>query len=311
MISMFEFCYSLKSVYFYNIDTSSVTSMKKMFNHCRSLKSIDLSKFDTSSVVNMEQMFYGCDSLNFLDLSNFDMMQCLYYDKMFSDNNNIKFLNLNNFKNPKGISEYFSSNENIFVCQKDTIIEGSNVQACCNYNFLDDECQKPEESEESKKGNISKGAVAGIVIGIILLVIIVILIFIFRNRIKNIICEENKKSKESKESTEIINFSSMNKSNGNYIYDYEPDNYSNQAICIFKTSRKGQVKIKIDDTKPVELLIQFYFKIIRKPLLFGNDRIQFYINGELVPHKSKDTINKFTQGKNDGNIIMVVDENYI
>jgi surface protein len=109
-----------------------------MFYGCNSLKSIDLSDFDISSVTNMDYMFYGCDSLSFLDVSNFNMNNSQNYSNMFSNISNIKYLNLYNLTNDKIFADTFNETDDLYVCQKESIIP--NAYNCCDYNYTSGEC---------------------------------------------------------------------------------------------------------------------------------------------------------------------------
>ena len=72
LISMFDGCTALQSVYSYDWDTSNVTNMGYMFYGCSKLTSLDLSSFNTSKVTGMGSMFRNCTSLTTLDIRNFD-----------------------------------------------------------------------------------------------------------------------------------------------------------------------------------------------------------------------------------------------
>lgn len=79
---MFKNCYALKSVEFYNFDTSEVKSMKEMFYNCSSLKKTVI-KFDATKTEDMSGMFWQCKSLTSLDLSEFDTSSVKNMNEMF------------------------------------------------------------------------------------------------------------------------------------------------------------------------------------------------------------------------------------
>ena len=66
-----------------NWNTSKVTDMSFMFYNCSSLTSLDVSNFDTSQVTNMSSMFYYCSSLTSLDVSNFNTSKVTDMSNMF------------------------------------------------------------------------------------------------------------------------------------------------------------------------------------------------------------------------------------
>ena len=98
--------YQLKSVEFFNFDTSDVTSMQEMFCDCGRLKSLDLSSFDTSNVTSMYCMFFDCNSLESLNLSSFDTGNVTDMSSMFEDCKSLKSLDLRNFDTRKVTNMY-------------------------------------------------------------------------------------------------------------------------------------------------------------------------------------------------------------
>lgn len=59
-----------KKVYFNNVMTSNMTSMKNMFRNWDRLTELDLSKFVTSQVTEMSEMFNNCSSLETIYISD-------------------------------------------------------------------------------------------------------------------------------------------------------------------------------------------------------------------------------------------------
>ena len=84
-----------------NLDTTSVTSMRKMFFYCgyQSMRELDLgSNFDTSNVTDMGNMFERCGytAMTSLDLEDkFDTSKVEYMDYMFSNCGKLAMTNLN------------------------------------------------------------------------------------------------------------------------------------------------------------------------------------------------------------------------
>ena len=81
-----------------NLNTSSVTDMRRMFYGCKSLKSLDLSRFNTENVKNMWAMFSECDSLVSLDLSSFNTENVTNMARMFAGCDTLTVLDLSSFK---------------------------------------------------------------------------------------------------------------------------------------------------------------------------------------------------------------------
>ena len=83
MSYMFNYCYSLKSLYLSSFDTKQVKNMSGMFYHCTGLAYIDISKFDTRNVTDMSTMFYQCSSLYTLESTTLDTAKVTKMDAMF------------------------------------------------------------------------------------------------------------------------------------------------------------------------------------------------------------------------------------
>ena len=67
-----------------NWNTSKVTNMSAMFYACINLKKLDVSNFDTSQVTDMRNMFYYCSSLTSIKgLENFDTSNVTDMSSMF------------------------------------------------------------------------------------------------------------------------------------------------------------------------------------------------------------------------------------
>ncbi|MCR5193419.1 MAG: BspA family leucine-rich repeat surface protein [Bacteroidales bacterium] len=103
MSSMFQDCYSLKTIDLSHFNTANVTDMNKMFWGCKSLTSLNLSHFKTDKVTNMEYMFSDCESLTSLDLSHFktDNVTEMGFHGMFNGCKSLVSINLSSFNTSK------------------------------------------------------------------------------------------------------------------------------------------------------------------------------------------------------------------
>ncbi len=63
MSFLFNECYSLKKIQFFNFDTIHVTKMRAMFQECNELEYLDLTNVNTSNVTDMSYMFNECKNL--------------------------------------------------------------------------------------------------------------------------------------------------------------------------------------------------------------------------------------------------------
>ena len=264
MSGMFFNCSSLKSIDLSSFDTSLVTNMELMFNDCSSLTSIDLSSFHTLNVVNMEYMFYGCNSLQSIDLTHFNMINCNSYKKMFSNISNIKYINLYYFKYDKIISNIFkNTNDTIFVCQKDKIIDNPKAYICCDSNLKTYNCLG------------FKYLINTFIFGIIIYIIIKC------NFCQNIWCCCSCKKKSN-----ISNRVKLT------IYEHEPQNdKENPMKVIFQNPIFGDYNILIDSNKTIDELIRFYFEISGRSELYGDRSIIFLIGGRsILPPYPNDTV---------------------
>ena len=94
------------------------------------------------------------------------------------------------------------------------------------------------------------------------------------------------------------------------IYEYEPQKTikdDSNILAIFQTTKSSKVKISINPNLTMQELIKFYFKIIKRPDLLGNNGIRFLKNACCIPHDSNELIKNYFKGINDCNIIVVDD----
>ena len=109
MEEMFSGCISLNSLNLSNFDTSKVSSMRSMFFGCFDLTSLDLSNFNTLNTDNMAFMFYGCKNLRYINFYNFDDTKLQEYNHMFFETSDKLIIYINNQSYPKKIiSELYS-----------------------------------------------------------------------------------------------------------------------------------------------------------------------------------------------------------
>ena len=57
----------------------------------------------------------------------------------------------------------------------------------------------------------------------------------------------------------------------------------------------------------MEELIKYYFKIIKRIDLFGDESIVFLLNSKIIKRDSKDKINDYIKNENQGRVIVVTD----
>ena len=113
LVSMFKNCYALTSVDLSNFDTSNLILMTSMFENCGSLKSLDLSSFSTSKVTDMSNLFSNCTSLETLTVP-FDTSKTQRMQKMFSSCISLSSLDITTFntQNCNDFTEMFE-NDNL------------------------------------------------------------------------------------------------------------------------------------------------------------------------------------------------------
>ena len=70
-------------------------------------------------------------------------------------------------------------------------------------------------------------------------------------------------------------------------YEQQVNNKHKKIKIRLETTSLQMVKILIDPNKTVTELIKFYFKIIRRQELFGDQSIRFLFNAQLLFHDSK------------------------
>ena len=56
----------------------------------------------------------------------------------------------------------------------------------------------------------------------------------------------------------------------------------------------------------MEQLIKCYFKIIKKPELFGDKNVRFLLNGNFIPQNSQQLISEYLMG--DNNLFILIDD---
>ena len=72
------------------------------------------------------------------------------------------------------------------------------------------------------------------------------------------------------------------------------------------TTNQYKTKIFIDSKNTMEQLIKSYFKIIKKPELFGDKNVRFLLNGNFIPQNSKQLISEYLM--DDNNLAILVDD---
>ena len=108
-----------------------------------------------------------------------------------------------------------------------------------------------------------------------------------------------------------VTFSGANGENSLAIHEYEPENDKmNPIIIIFENALLGNIKILIDSDKTIDELISFYFKVIKRPDLYGGKNFNFLINGECInpPYPQKSVENLKNKVANWETIKIIVNE---
>ena len=265
------------------------------------------------------------------------MINCNSFDDIFSNINTLKFIDLSNFKNDKIISSIFNNGSiNIlYVCQEDEIIiTNPNSRNCCTFNFTTNDCdlssniKDPEEPDTSdtgggggggggnggnKSSGISIGVIVFIVAGVVVIISIIILIICWYKRKKKLSETSKQIKNELKDSNTTTNIplekSQISKLTATDSYEYEPqDKNSSKKVKIkLETTSQSKIEIIIAPEKTMTELIQFYFKIINQPTLYGDSSIRFLMNANLIMHDSKYLIKTYINPKSDTNIIVIDD----
>ena len=76
-------------------------------------------------------------------------------------------------------------------------------------------------------------------------------------------------------------------------YEQQVNNKNKKIKIRLETTSQQMVKILIDPNKTVTELIKFYFEIIKRPDLFGDQSISFLFNAQSLFHNSKDLIKDY------------------
>lgn len=87
---------NLTTVDLSNLDTSSVTTMKKMFNKCTNLSNIE-GELKTNNVTDMYAMFQNCTNLETLNVSNWNISKVEDMSGTFYRCSNLKTLDVKNW----------------------------------------------------------------------------------------------------------------------------------------------------------------------------------------------------------------------
>ena len=93
------------------------------------------------------------------------------------------------------------------------------------------------------------------------------------------------------------------------IYEYEPQvkRENGKIKILLVTTGQKKLQILIDPNKTITELIKFYFEVIKRQELFGDQSIRFLFNSFFIPHNSKDLIKKYISNFNDVNTIVIND----
>ena len=241
-----------------------LTKTNHMFSACSSLTSLNLSNFNTKNVTNMSYMFSSCSSLKNLDLSNIDTKNVTNMIYMFSSCSSLTNLNLSSFdtKNVTNMSYMF------YDCSSLTNLNLSNFDTknVTNMSYMFSSCSSLTNLNLS---NFNTTNVTN-------------MIYMFSK------CS----SLKEKCLSEFISLDKRIIGAAKGYYEYEPKikNYNHKLKIVFETTNQDKVRILIDPNKTITELIKFYFQIIKRPELFGDEDIIFLCDGLLIFHDSKDLV---------------------
>ena len=139
MYWMFQSCYSLKNINFWDSKIKPEWSLYSMFENNYYLTSIDLSNFDTSEVTDMAYMFASNYSNEELDLSTFDTSKVTRMNYMFNWNRNLKTIYVSNNLKTTNVenSENMFNDDNMLVWWNWTTYNSEKIDK--EYAVIDDE----------------------------------------------------------------------------------------------------------------------------------------------------------------------------
>ena len=105
MIATFQECKEVEYIYLSNLDISNVTNICNLFNGCQNLKEIKgINNFNTININTMYGMFGNCKLLEYLDLGNFNTSNVTDMSFMFEGCNRLKEIKgINKFNTNKVI----------------------------------------------------------------------------------------------------------------------------------------------------------------------------------------------------------------
>ena len=320
MVSMFYNCSSLKSIDLSNFNTSSVIDMGSMFYGCISLISIDLSNFNMSICYSYNNFFSNISSIKFINLYNFTNDRII--SNIFNDEDNHLYVcQKEKIINNPNVYNCCNSNFKAYKCNPQilpsTAPSDNNNQDSNNYDSSDSNNPDSNNNDSSDSNNpdtknidstninpkpinidsptdniqiviprsssskISAGAIIGIIGGGVVFIIATILIIVYF--VWKRCTYSPSPPPVQMDSATNVTFSGTNEVNSLTLYEYEPENDKmNPIIIIFENGRLGNTKILIDSDKTIDELIRFYFKVIKKPDLYGGKNINFIINGECI-----------------------------
>ena len=282
MECMFSYCESLKELNLSNFNTQKVTNMSNLFSHCKSITSLNLNNFNTQNVYNMSNIFSYCESLSYLNILNFNTKNVINMEAMFYNCKSLAYLNLSNLN-----TENVTNMSYMFYCCKSLTylnISSFDTKKVTNMNHMFSYCELLTNLNFQNFNTQNVTNAFGMFSG----------------------CESLFSVKDSlKQNTDLYQL--ILEEDG--IFEYEP---KIKGECLkkrinFMTVTQRKTKILIDPNKSMNVLIIFYFEVIKRPELYGDSSIRFLMYGNLIPHNSKNLIKKYINPKNDINTIVVDD----
>ena len=205
------------------------------------------------------------------------------------------------------------------------MLKPENDQENPTEGYIDPEFDSSEDSPDiisntnKSKGNISTGAIIGIIIAaVVVLVAIgtVIICCVRRKKTKNKSTPTtNNPNTNANDTPPMDEDNSINtlsvsiKREDISIKDekeHKSKNNNNKIKINLSTTNQYKTKIFIDPKNTMEQLIKCYFKIIKKPELFGDKNVRFLLNGNFIPQNSKQLISEYLMG--DNNLFILIDD---
>ena len=190
-------------------------------------------------------------------------------------------------------------------------------------DFIEPEFDSSEDSPDiisnTSKGNsnsLSTGAIIGIIIVAVVVLVAIgttIIYCVRRKKTKNKSTNNtNANANDNPPKVEDYSVNTLNvsiKREEILIKDekeHKSKNNDKKIKIELSTTNQYKTKIFIDSKNTMEQLIKSYFKIIKKPELFGDKNVRFLLNGNFIPQNSQQLISEYLMG--DNNLFILIDD---